>query len=52
LAAAPAAVLRTIELSASPAAETAITPRRSRVALIGFFTGSLLVMLVWLVLLW
>ena len=52
LAAAPAAVLRTTELSASPAAATAITPRRSRVALISFVTGSLLVMCGWLVLLW
>ena len=45
-------MLRTTELSASPAAATAIAPLRSRVALINFVTGSLPCDVGWLVLLW
>jgi hypothetical protein len=41
---ADAAVLRTTELSASPATAAAITPRLNRAALIIVVTGSLLVM--------
>ena len=44
--AAEAAVLRTTELRASPATAAAMNPRRSRVVLMNFVTGSLLVMVV------